>query len=333
MSHTSFSGREPRLGGDDALDLTGFEPLLGGARRAGADMGRIQALLDAPSGEERHRLLAYVARLGQTSLYAQELAQIVPARARQRVGNWRGSFTPGQRCAAMDALAEIGGTESIVPLLEALDDAVFEVRQAAGRALTAICGRLPQDDRRTKIVYRALVEALRTPALSGRKVVARILAAAPPDLVLGPLLREGLKAQEWGARREAAWVLGALGDQRATRRLVAALGDPSAAVRGAAAWALGRLDAPVVIAPLSGALDDPDEVVRAAVIEALSAQAVRLSPDDEAFVPTLALVASGLQDPDISVRHATREALTALAAIPDARRALRALIGASPSQL
>jgi HEAT repeat protein len=321
------SGHEPSLGGGaGAPDLTGYEPLLGGIRREGADMQRVEALLTA-SAEERRRILTYVERLGQTDLYAQELAQIVPARARRKMGSWRGSFTPGERQQAMNVLREIGCYESIVPLLDALQDDIYEVRKAAEHALIAICGRLPADDRRTGLAYRALTDALAMRLLSARKVVARVLADAPPDLVLGPLLNTALRSQDWWVRREAAWVLGMLGDRRATRRLIEALGDGSTAVRASAAWGLGRIDAPVAVGPLVEALDDPDEVVRAAAVEALGEQAARLSPLDGDLEPALARLLDSLEDPDISVRQAAVETLARLAANPEARRTLRALRG------
>lgn len=325
------TGHEPSLGGGaSAPDLTGYEPLLGGIRRAGADMQRVEALLTA-SAEERTCILTYVERLGQTDLYAQELAQIVPARARRKVGSWRGSFTPGERQQAMNVLREIGGYESIVPLLDALQDDVYEVRKAAEGALIAICGRLPGDDRRTGLAYRALTDALAIRLLSARKVVARVLADAPPDLVLGPLLNNGLRSPDWWVRREAAWVLGMLGDRRATRRLIEVLGDASPAVRASAAWGLGRIDAPVAVGPLAAALDDPDEVVRGAVVEALGEQAARLSPLDGDLKSTLAPLVDSLDDPDISVRQAAVETLARLAALPEARRVLRTLRGDNAS--
>jgi HEAT repeat protein len=322
------SGLEPQLGGDQfpAL-LSGYEPILGGAKRPSADMSRVMALLNTRDEAERLRLLERVIDLGQTPVYTRELIQAVPARARHKSGSWRGAFTPGQRIAAMGALALIGGYEAVLPLIEALDDDHSAVREAAGQALGALCRRLDPADSRTAVVYGALVESLRALRVRGRKVVADILAQAPPDLVLGPLLAKGLAAPEWYARRDAAWALGALGDRRAVRCLADLLGDPTEAVRTSAAWALGQIDAPVVIEPLVAALADPDEVVRAAVVEALGAQAVRLDIEDEQFDPVVEQIARALRDPSLAVRHAALDALAALNA-PSARRALKRANGA-----
>lgn len=321
------SGQEPQLGSGSLPRLTGYEPLLGGIRRVGADQRRIQTLIGTPSEAERRRVLEYIARLGQTDAYAQELAQVVPARARQKVGGWHGTFTPGQRIAAMRVLAEIGSYESVLPLLDALADDVYAVRQAAADSLTALAARLDPADRRTEIVFRALVDALAMRPLSARRVVAQILASTEPELVLRPLLGTGLGAADWWARREAAWVLGSLGDPRAAKRLAGALGDPSAAVRTAAAWALGRLGVPAAIPELMDALEDRDEVVRAAVVEALGALTPRLSATDAAFREVICRVVGALEDPDISVRLAVKETLAEVAKLPEGRRVLQSLRG------
>jgi HEAT repeat protein len=325
-TNTLPTGLEPQLGSAMYPDLSGYEPLLGGVRRAEADMSRVLAIVDAVDPTERAHLLQVVGRLGQTELYARELAQVVPARARVKVGNWRGSFTPGQRQRAMQTLADIGSYESIVPLLEALADDIYEIRKAAEDSLTRICGRLDPAVAQTRVVYQAFVEALRMQPLSARKVVARILAAAPPDLVLGPLLNEGTTSADWWARREAAWVLGALGDRRATLRLIDLLDDSSPAVGASAAWALGQLDAPIAVEPLIDVLDGGDEIVRAAAVEALGALAGRMSLLDDRLDLALDTLIAMLLDGDLAVRHAALDALADLQENPSARRVLKALM-------
>lgn len=324
--NTVPTGLEPQLGSAMLPDLSGYEPLLGGVRRAGADMSRVLAIVNALDPTERAHLLRVVERLGQTELYARELAQVVPVRARVKVGNWRGSFTPGQRQRAMQTLAEIGSYESIVPLLEALADDIYDIRKTAEDSLTRICAQLDPALSQTRVVYQAFVEALRMQPLSARKVVARILAAAPPDLVLGPLLTEGITSGDWWSRREAAWVLGALGDRRATLRLLDLLDDPSPAVGASAAWSLGQLDAPIAVEPLIDVLDGGDEIVRAAVVEALGSLAGRISPLDERLDLALDTLIVMLQDGDLAVRHAALDALAELQENPSARRALKALM-------
>jgi HEAT repeat protein len=297
--------------------------LLGGVRRAAVDASRLQAILNASTHTELEALLEHVSRFGQASAYAAELVQIVPAHARQKVGNWRGRFTPTQRCRAIQALSLIGSHESIPPLLDALSDTIYEVRQAARYALPLICARLDPRDRRTFDTYRLLVESLRTLPMQARRTVAHLLASAEREVVVGTLLRYGLHAPEWWARREVAWVLGMLGDRRATRRLLAALHDPSPSVRASAAWALGRLDAPIAVEPLaSAAQDDEDEAVRAAAVGALGALIARLSPSDETPDALIDRLAQALHDPELPVRRAAVDALSALD-MPYARLKLR----------
>ena len=109
------------------------------------------------------------------------------------------------------------------------------------------------------------------------------------------------------ARRNAAWALGALDDQRAVTPLTASLRDTDERVREQAAWALGALDDPKAVQPLIGALRDPAAIVRRQTAWALGAL------DDSAAVD--ALVAT-LKDIDADVRE---QAAWALGAIGDAR--------------
>jgi HEAT repeat protein len=321
----SLTGQEPSLGGDGP-HLSGLEPLLGGVRRAEADLSRIELLLNTTSPEERSESVDYIIRMGQAGVYIRELIQVIPPHARHKIGNWRGTFTVGQRCAAIDALGALGGAESIPTLLESLADSTYRVRQASERALVAVASRLDPADPLTRSAMKALAKGLQSFSLWARQIVARILAGMPADLVLGPLLFNALSAEEWWARREAAWVLGSLGDRRATVRLITTLKDESATVRASAAWALGRLNAPVAIVPLLEALADIDEIVRAAAVEALGAHITRLSDTDDTFTSTLTRLVKVLEtETDPSVRTAVLEALAAIDA-PEAKIALHALL-------
>ena len=75
-------------------------------------------------------------------------------------------------------------------------------------------------------------------------------------------LETALHNTSWIARRNAAWALGALDDQRAVPRLLDVLRDREAPVRQQAAWALGALDSRDATAALIGALKDTDAGVR-----------------------------------------------------------------------
>ena len=64
-----------------------------------------------------------------------------------------------------------------------------------------------------------------------------------------PLLA-ALKQDAWVGRRNAAWALGALDDNRAVAALVESLRDREAPVREQAAWALGAIDDSQAVPPL-----------------------------------------------------------------------------------
>jgi HEAT repeat protein len=312
--------------GGDLPAMSGMEPLLGGTRRAEADLSRIEAILNASSSERLAEIVTYVLRMGQTAVYVRELIQVIPLHARHKIGNWRGTFNLGQRCAAIEALGMLGGAEAIPILLESLADSTYRMRQAAEHALVSVVSRLDPADPHMRAAVATLAGGLRSFSLGARKVVARILSEMPTDLVLGALLFDALSAEEWWARREAAWVLGHLGDRRATVRLIATLKDESATVRASVVWALGRLDAPVAIPPLGGMLNDPDEAVRAAAVEALAAQVVRLPDTDEQVRSILDRLVAVLEvDHDPSVRTAVLEALAAID-LPEAKIALHEVL-------
>jgi HEAT repeat protein len=109
------------------------------------------------------------------------------------------------------------------------------------------------------------------------------------------------------ARRNAAWALGALDDQRAVTPLIASLRDDDQLVREQASWALGALDDARAVKPLIGTLRDASSAVRRQAAWALGAL------DDAAAVD--ALVAA-LKDADARVRE---QAAWALGAIGDGR--------------
>jgi HEAT repeat protein len=112
-----------------------------------------------------------------------------------------------------------------------------------------------------------------------------------------------LKSTAWIARRNAAWALGALEDERAVRALIEALADPEPAVRAQVAWALGALDANAAVPALMTALKDKDVAVRRQAAWALGAIGDKRAVD--ALIPAL-------KDEDTTVR---RQAAWAIGAI------------------
>jgi HEAT repeat protein len=139
-----------------------------------------------------------------------------------------------------------------------------------------------------------------TPGQEAARALVRIGAASFDPLI------EVLGSPGTTARRNAAWALGALDDQRAVPPLIGSLRDPDEHVREQAAWALGALDDSKAVQPLIGALRDSAAMVRRQTAWALGAL------DDSAAVD--ALVAT-LKDADAAVRE---QAAWALGAIGDA---------------
>jgi HEAT repeat protein len=140
-----------------------------------------------------------------------------------------------------------------------------------------------------------------TPGQEAARALVRIGAASFDPLV------KALAAIRPIARRNAAWALGALDDQRAVQPLIASLKDGEQAVREQTAWALGTLDDARAVQPLIGALRDDSPAVRRQAAWALGAI------DDAAAVD--ALVAA-LKDSDARVRE---QSAWALGAIGDTR--------------
>ena len=112
------------------------------------------------------------------------------------------------------------------------------------------------------------------------------------------------------ARRNSAWALGALDDQRAVTPLIDVLGDTDENVREQASWALGALDDARAAQPLARMLRDAAPRVRRQAAWALGAI------DDAGAVDALV---TALKDSDAHVRE---QAAWALGTIGDARASL-----------
>jgi HEAT repeat protein len=140
-----------------------------------------------------------------------------------------------------------------------------------------------------------------TPGQEAARALVRIGTASFDPLV------KALAATGPTARRNAAWALGALDDQRAVAPLIASLKDADQAVREQTAWALGALDDARAVQPLIAALRDGTPAVRRQAAWALGAI------DDAAAVDALV---TALKDDDARVRE---QSAWALGAIGDAR--------------
>jgi len=142
-----------------------------------------------------------------------------------------------------------------------------------------------------------------------RRDAARILGEVGDPRAVESLV-PALKDSNWDVRRTAAWALGKIGDARAVEPLVAALQDEDKNVRQSAAEALGKIGDPRAVEPLLSALKESDGGVRQAAAEALGQIG-----DARAVEPLIV----ALKDKDINVCHA---AAAALGQIGDARAVL-----------
>jgi hypothetical protein len=147
-----------------------------------------------------------------------------------------------------------------------------------------------------------LVESLRAPVWHARRNAAWALGALDDQRAVDPLIA-ALRDTEPPVRRNAAWALGALDDSRAVRALVEALKDTDAETRARAAWALGALDGTEGVPGLITALRDNEERVRAQAAWALGAIG-----DSRAA----GALATALKDPDVKVRRQAAWALGTL---------------------
>jgi HEAT repeat protein len=174
---------------------------------------------------------------------------------------------PGVRWHAAAAYMQLGpAARGAAPaLLAAMDDAVWEVRNAAGRALEDVAGAgdVP-----------LLAEALGDPSVETRYHAARALARTGPAAA-GAMdaLLIGLRDDDWEVRLESARALGAAGSAAAAAAPVLrdlALGDADPQVRASAAFAIAVVGGAVADETLARAARDPSPEVRRAAREALA---------------------------------------------------------------
>ena len=129
--------------------------------------------------------------------------------------------------------------------------------------------------------FQPLLSALRRDAWVARRNAAWALGALDDNRAVGGL-SDTLRDREAPVREQSAWALGAIDDTQAVPALMAALKDADAGVRRQAAWALGALDDPRATPGLIQALEDADDRTRSQAAWALGAI------DDRAAVQPLA---------------------------------------------
>ena len=88
--------------------------------------------------------------------------------------------------------------------------------------------------------FDPLVEVLGSPGATARRNAAWALGALDDQRAVTPLIAS-LRDTDEHVREQAAWALGAIGDARALAGLTSALKDSASGVRRQAAWALGAI--------------------------------------------------------------------------------------------
>jgi HEAT repeat protein len=257
-----------------------------------------------------------------------------PTVLRASLGHWTDAAEPGP------AQESAGKTETIV--IEALIGALKDTDAGAfAQDVAALSARLKANDPSERGRAACEIKKLGTDAKSLIPQLANMLgdAAAVPGDVCGDWGRwwnggehgapipettpgeraaqalvaigsasfdpvvQALRGPQWHARKNAAWALGAMDDERGVTALIEALKDSDPDTRAQAAWALGAIDDERAVPGLVGALSDEISKVRAQAAWALGAIGDRRAA---------AALAAAMKDPDAKVR---RQAAWALGAI------------------
>ena len=163
------------------------------------------------------------------------------------------------RYEAARALALIGDTRAVDPLIEALRDDDSGVRGMAASGLGSIGDPRAVDP---------LIESLKDEGAYVRWSAADALGWIGDARAVDPLIN-ALKDKDEIVRRSAADALRWIGDARAVDPLIGALRDENANVREYAARALGKIGDSRAVDPLIEALKDEDKDVQAEAARAL----------------------------------------------------------------
>ncbi len=274
-------------------------------------------------GGERQNLLRLARELGIVERFVTELRT---AKGRNK------------RVEAVKALAEFADPASADALLEALDDAVDEVRWQAAGALAKI-----GDPR----AVRPLLETLQRESDWGASRIGDTLAsfgsAAVPDLARYALLSDPSMSSTANHLPLIARVLGIIGDIRAEPAMLSALESADDELRIRAAAALGMVGSLACVPALRRALRDSEWEVRAQAAAALGRQmdaraieSLRISLRDENWwvrqnsaqalseIPGgVAALVEGLEDEDRFARDAAIERLMAMGLVRKAVDAVK----------
>ncbi len=236
-----------------------------------------------------------------------DTAQGLELRAPKELIGDLASADPAARTRAACGLRELGdrAADAIAPLVRTLADGAPVDGMICGRrwsrhgddTLTS-----PGEEAAAALAaigtraFQPVLAALHGDAWIARRNSAWTLGALDDDRAVDGLV-EALRDREASVREQAAWALGAIDDKRAVPALIASLKDSDARVRRQAAWALGALDDARATAALTQTLSDTDEGARSQAAWALGAI------DDRSAVPGSQRRSATRLTPSASRRH------------------------------
>ena len=269
-------------------DARAAEPLIAALkdRDSNVRQGAAQALKQLnwkPLGRELTAWYLMIRRNWQQCVQLGDAA-VEPLITALKDSDWR------VRQGAAQALGQLGDARAVEPLITALKDSNSDVRQEVTNTLKQL------GDARA---VEPLIAALKDRDSDVQQGAAQALGQLGDARAVEPLIA-ALKDRDSNVRQGAAQALGQLGDARAVEPLITALKDSDWRVRQGAAQALGQLRDVRAVEPLIAALKDRDSNVRQG-----AAQALGQLGDVRAVEPLIA----ALKDRDWSMRHRAAQAL------------------------
>jgi len=176
-------------------------------------------------------------------------------------------------------------------LIKVLRSGERSLQYDAAAALKEVC------DRSHVPLFRGLL--LNDSSDKVRKEAARILGKIGDDSAI-ELLNTALGDAEWDVRDAAVEAMGEIGGERAVEALIRALDDDSEVVRHSAIWSLGRVSGTRAVAALNELIQHKKAKTRQDAVRALG-----LTGDERAIEP----LTQALEDEDVEVRNQAAKAL------------------------
>ncbi len=168
----------------------------------------------------------------------------------------------GERCRALYRLGQWKEQAPLEPMVAALQDPDWKIRESALSALYMCGARVPLE-----VFFSALADDISPVRVAAMRALAERADEVPIEVFVQAsrdTASELEAAQEWGRgldleecmRVFAVQALGSLGEQAPLEPLLAALDDRDERVRRAAMQALGRMEARIPLEPLIASLGD-----------------------------------------------------------------------------